>query len=123
MCTCGCRLPAGTCGMMNCEGKSSQLAKIKTLVSEGKNRDQVIATFVQDFGGQHILARPIDEGYHRLLWLLPYTVAGLAALALGFVARRWSTMRGDGAGGLGSPATAADAGLQQRLDDELRDLD
>ena len=100
MCTCGCRLPAGTCGMMNCEGKAAQLAKVHTLVSEGKSRDEVLATFVRDFGGQHILSRPIDEGYHRLLWILPYTVAGLAALALAVVARRWS--RAPGAAGPGS---------------------
>lgn len=122
MCTCGCRLPAGTCGMMNCEGKAAQLGKIKTLVAAGQTREQVIATFVQDFGGQHILARPIDEGYHRLLWLLPYTLAGVTALGLAFIARRWASGRTDQAG-LGVPAAAADAGLQQRLDDELRDLD
>ena len=122
MCTCGCRLPAGTCGMMNCEGKAAQLGKIKTLVSEGQSREQVIATFVQDFGGQHILARPIDEGYHRLLWLLPYTLAGLTAVGLAVVARRWATGRADQPD-LGAPVAAADSGLQQRLDDELRDLD
>ena len=122
MCTCGCRLPAGTCGMMNCGGKAAQLGKIKTLVSEGQSREQVIATFVQDFGGQHILARPIDEGYHRLLWLLPYTLAGLTAVGLAVVARRWASGRADQPD-LGAPVAAADSGLQQRLDDELRDLD
>ncbi len=122
MCTCGCRLPAGTCGMMNCEGKAAQLGKIKTLVTDGQSREQVIATFVKDFGGQHILARPIDEGYHRLLWVMPYTLALLTALGLAVIARRWATGRA-AQPGLGAPAIAADAGLQQRLDDELRDLD
>ena len=121
MCTCGCRLPAGTCGMMNCEGKAAQLGKIKALVGEGKTREQVIASFVQEFGGEHILARPIDQGYHRLLWILPYSLAGLAAAGLAVVARKWATERG--AQTVMSTATAADAGLQQRLDDELRDLD
>jgi cytochrome c-type biogenesis protein CcmF len=122
MCTCGCRLPAGTCGMMNCEGKASQLAKIHTLVSEGKGKDEVLASFVQEFGGQHILARPIDEGYHRLLWFLPYSLALASALGLWIMARRWTRASGAAA----TPALAAggiDAGLRQRLDDELRDLD
>lgn len=124
MCTCGCRLPAGTCGMTNCEGKASQLAKIKTLVSEGKDRDAVLASFVQEFGGQHILARPIDEGYHKLLWLLPYTLAGLSAVALALVARRWARDRRQApAGAMPAAARAIDPGLQQQLDDELRDLD
>ena len=121
MCTCGCRLPAGTCGMMNCQGKASQLAKVHTLVSEGKSRDEVLDTFVRDFGGQFILARPKDEGYHRLLWLLPYTVAALSAVGVWMLARRWSRSGNDAV-----PAMAGggiDAGLQQQLDDELRDLD
>ncbi len=122
MCTCGgCHLPAGTCGMMNCHGKEEQLAKIHDLVSQGMDRDAVLATFVRDAGGQHILSRPLDEGYHRLLWLLPYVAAIVSALGLAVVARRWSRAR-DGA----VPAVAAggvDSGLQQQLDDELRDLD
>ena len=91
-------------------------------MSEGKTREQVIASFVQEFGGQHILARPIDEGYHRLLWLMPYTLAALTAVGLAVIARRWATGRTE-ASALGTPAAAGDAGLQQRLDDELRDLD
>ena len=121
MCTCGCGLPAGTCGMMNCAGKASQLAKVKQLVSEGQSRDQVLATFVEEFGGQHILARPIDEGYHRLLWILPYSAAALAALGLGLVARRWS--RGSAEGEAPAALAGADGQLLQQLDDELRDLD
>ena len=33
--------------MTNCEGKASQLAKIKSLVADGKDRDAVLASFVQ----------------------------------------------------------------------------
>jgi cytochrome c-type biogenesis protein CcmF len=121
MCTCGCRLPAGTCGMMNCQGKASQLAKVHTLVSEGKSREEVLDAFVSDFGGQYILARPKDEGYHRLLWLLPYSLAAVSAVGVWMLARRWSR-----SGNTTVPAMAGggiDAGLQQQLDDELRDLD
>ncbi len=123
MCTCGgCNLPAGSCGMMNCHGKEEQLAKVHQLVSEGKSRDEVLATFVRDAGGQHILARPLDQGYHRLLWFLPYTVAALSAVGLWMVARRWARERASGPVGVAAVA-GADAGLQQQLDDELRDLD
>ncbi|MEZ5293990.1 MAG: heme lyase CcmF/NrfE family subunit [Vicinamibacterales bacterium] len=122
MCTCGgCNLPAGTCGMMNCHGKEEQLAKIHDLVSQGMDRDAVLATFVRDAGGQHILSRPLDQGYHRLLWLLPYAFAALSAGGLAVLARQWSRDRAEA-----EPAAASaalDASLQQQLDDELRDLD
>jgi cytochrome c-type biogenesis protein CcmF len=74
MCTCGCRLPAGTCGMPNCHGKAEQLEK-PALVAEGKSRDEILATFVRDFGSEDILARPRDRGFGRLAWLLPYGAA------------------------------------------------
>ena len=120
MCTCGCRLPAGQCGMMNCHGKEEQLAKIHDLVSKGMDKDAVLATFVRDAGGQFILSRPIDEGYHRLLWLAPYAAAVVSALGLAVLARKWSRGRAD------EPVAAGAAGgdaLSQQLDDELRDLD
>ncbi len=123
MCPCGgCNLPAGTCGMMKCHGKEAQLSKIHDLVGQGMGRDEVLATFVRDAGGQHILSRPIDEGYHKLLWLLPYSLAALTAVGLAMLARRW-TAKSPAVSGTQMPAMAADAGLQQRLDDELRDLD
>ena len=52
LCTCGCRLPAGTCGMANCEGKAKQLGRLKELVDEGKDKDVILATFVKEYGGQ-----------------------------------------------------------------------
>jgi cytochrome c-type biogenesis protein CcmF len=121
MCTCGCRLPAGTCGMMNCHGKEEQLAKIHTMVEKGMDKDAVLAAFVEEAGGQHILARPIDEGAHKLLWLAPYTLAALSALGLAWLARRWAAGRAEAA--VAAPAAPADDALQQQLDDELRDLD
>jgi len=121
MCTCGCRLPAGTCGMMNCHGKEEQLTKIHTMVEKGMDKDAVLAAFVEEAGGQHILARPIDEGAHKLLWLAPYTLAALSALGLAWLARRWAAGRAEAA--VAAPAAPADDALQQQLDDELRDLD
>ena len=121
MCTCGCRLPAGQCGMMNCHGKEEQLAKIHDLVSKGMDKDAVLATFVRDAGGQFILSRPIDEGYHRLLWLAPYAAAVLSALGLAVLARKWSRARADEPVAAGA-ISGGDA-LSQQLDDELRDLD
>jgi cytochrome c-type biogenesis protein CcmF len=119
MCTCGCRLPNGTCGMMNCHGKAAQTAKLKKLISEGKSREEIIAAFVKDYGGQDILSRPIDRGFNRLIWLAPYLIAIAALFAIVYTARRWAR-----------PAThaiAGDAGLDPsvnaRLDDELRNLD
>jgi cytochrome c-type biogenesis protein CcmH/NrfF len=119
MCTCGCRLAVGTCGMMNCHGRESQRKKLAAHLAAGKDHDQVIEGFIAEFGGQDILMAPVDRGFNRLAWLLPYLVGVGGLLAIAAMARRWAR-----------PATATPAGtpdldadLRHRLDDELRNLD
>jgi cytochrome c-type biogenesis protein CcmH/NrfF len=105
--------------MMNCSGHATQTEKVRRLIAEGKTHDEIIAIFVRDAGGQDILASPINEGFNRLAWLLPYGVALVALIGILMAARRWSQP--------GTRALAGDAGvdpaLNARLDDELRNLD
>ncbi len=119
MCTCSCRRSLSNCGMMNCHGLDSQGAKLQAHLASGKDHDQVVAAFVAEFG-QEILMSPIDEGFNRLAWLFPYLVGASGAVAIGFVAVRWSR-RQQNAHAEALPA--ADPALDERLDDELRNLD
>ena len=122
MCTCGgCRRPMNDCPMdPNCHGLDAQRVKLAKFLEAGMDRDAVLAAFVRDHGSQEILARPIDRGFNRLLWLFPYLLGGTAAVGVAFAARRWSHREAAEA----APAlTGEDRALNQRLDDELRDLD
>jgi cytochrome c-type biogenesis protein CcmF len=119
LCTCGCRLPLGSCGMLNCTGHSTQTAKLKQYLAEGKDHDAVLASFVEDFGSQAVLAAPIDKGFNRLAWLFPYLAALCAGFAVFFTARRWAKPAAPVTAG----ATGLDPELDARLDDELRNLD
>jgi cytochrome c-type biogenesis protein CcmF len=119
LCTCGCRLPVGSCGMLNCTGHAGQTAKLKQFLAEGKDHDAVLAAFVEDFGSQAVLAAPIDKGFNRLAWMFPYLAAMLAAFGVFVTARRWSRPAAHAAAGV----TGLDPELDARLDDELRNLD
>jgi cytochrome c-type biogenesis protein CcmF len=119
LCTCGCRRPLGQCGMINCQGHASQTAKLRQYLAEGKDHDAVVAAFVQDFGSQAVLAAPIDEGFNRLAWLLPYLLAAAALAGVLFRARRWARPAAVHAG---APVDL-DPAVSARLDDELRTLD
>jgi cytochrome c-type biogenesis protein CcmF len=133
MCKCGgCKAPMNNCPMgPGCHGLKEQSAKLDKFLAQGMTREQVLAAFVADHGGQDILAAPIDEGFNRLAWALPYGVGVTGALAVGLVAFRWSRRRDasvadDAAAGSTETATGAPpntAALRARLDDELRDLD
>jgi cytochrome c-type biogenesis protein CcmH/NrfF len=105
----------------SCHGLKEQGAKLDQYLAQGMNREQVRAAFVADHGGQDVLAAPIDEGFNRLAWALPYVVGLTGAAIVGLVAMRW-TRRPDAAAAVVAEAPVEDA-LRARLDDELRDLD
>ena len=123
MCTCGgCRAPMNNCPMgAGCHGLKEQSDKLDRFLAQGMNRDQVRAAFIADHGGQDVLAAPLDEGFNRLAWALPYVVGVTSAALVGLVAMRW-TRRQDAVPAAAPEAPVEDA-LRARLDDELRDLD
>ncbi|MEQ1758884.1 MAG: cytochrome c-type biogenesis CcmF C-terminal domain-containing protein [Vicinamibacterales bacterium] len=120
MCLCGCRAPMGSCPMRpNCSHYDEQSLKVTQLLAEGQDHDAVLASFVRDYGSQAVLTAPIDRGFNRLAWALPYGV-GVAMLgAIFLVARRWSRAPE----GSASETPVLDPTLDRRVDDELRNLD
>ncbi len=120
----------GTCGRKKigdfCCGYAAQMrAEVRTLLDQGRTKDQVFAYYIEKYGSQEPLAAPIDKGFNRLAWLLPY-VFGAAGLGLIVtMAMRWSRKPASAAadGGATEARVEADQSLSTRLDDELRDLD
>jgi cytochrome c-type biogenesis protein CcmH/NrfF len=96
-------------------------AEISTLVAEGRDRDAIIEHFVAKWDSQEVLAAPIDRGFNRLAWLLPYA-GGLVGIAfVAGAAVRWTRRRETEPTPAAAPVTDPD--LETRLDDELRELD
>jgi cytochrome c-type biogenesis protein CcmH/NrfF len=123
LCTCGCRRSLNNCGMPNCEGHSSQTARLRAFLREGKDHDAVVAAFVKEFGGQDILSAPVDKGFNRLAWLFPYLIGATGAASVALVALRWSRRAGAADARPTESGAGDDPELRARLDDELRDLD
>ena len=120
-CACGgCFGPLKDCPMMYCATRQKEKGEIRDLVDHGQSHDQIIASFVQEYGGQQVLNAPIDQGFNRLAWMIPLSL-GVGGIGLvGFVAMRWSRRRDDNPSADTAPE---DPSVKERLDDELRDLD
>ena len=106
------RCPCGTAQQMRGE--------LRAQVDQGKTRDEIITHFIALYGGQHFLGAPIDKGFNRLAWLFPYLVGLTGAVVVGLSAKRWSRQHAT------RPAEApapSDPDVEERLDDELRNLD
>jgi cytochrome c-type biogenesis protein CcmF len=124
MCMCGCRAAMNNCPMRpNCHGLRDQEPKLDAYIAQGMNADAIKAAFAREYG-EEILLEPPNRGFNKLAWLFPYLIGGAGAAAIGVVAWRWSSRKADAEAPVVSAGVAAeDEKIQERLDDELRDLD
>jgi cytochrome c-type biogenesis protein CcmF len=115
----------GTCGRQRisdctCSTAEGMRVELAGLVAKGMTNDEIIEYFVKKYGSQEVLSSPIDEGFNRLAWLLPYGIGLVGVVVVGRMAFRWSHRKAD------EPTVArppVDPRLESQLDDELRDLD
>jgi cytochrome c-type biogenesis protein CcmF len=118
----------GTCGRKRigectCGLAAQMRDEVARLVGEGKTREQVYDYYIAKYGSQEPLASPLNKGFNRLAWLFPYMMGATGAMILGVVAFRWSRREGSDPADNAGSGTAEDRVLNERLDDELRDLD
>jgi cytochrome c-type biogenesis protein CcmF len=120
VCTCGgCgRQLVADCICPRAAGMRDEIAK---LVNDGKSREQVYAYFIEQYGSQEPLAMPIDEGFNRLAWAVPYAVGASGLMLIGAAVFFWSRRRDEA--DEASSASDTDEVLARRLEEELRDLD
>ena len=117
----------GTCGRQRisectCSTAAEMRAELASLTAKGMTHDDIVAYYVDKWGSQEVLAAPIDKGFNRLAWLLPYGIGATGVVTIAGLALKWSRR----AAPTSSPTTtsaSANQALEQRLDDELRDLD
>jgi len=88
-------------------------------VMTGKSHDEIVQALVGIYGGEQFLMQPIDRGFNRLAWLFPYLLAATAVVVVGFAAVKWSRRRDDEA----EAPPPIDPAIDERINDELRDLD
>ena len=104
--------------------------QIREWLGRGMTREQVLDAFVERYGAR-ILAEPPNKGAGRYLYVAPWLVFGLSAIGLVVLVKKLTASRAAAASAAEpAPARAEPApadperrAYEQRLDDELRDLD
>jgi cytochrome c-type biogenesis protein CcmF len=121
VCTCGAcgHQNLAECRKDNCSTSHQMRGELAALIDQGKTHDEIIQAFISKYGSEEMLGAPIDKGFNRLAWLLPYAVGATGAVMIGFAATRWSRRPEADA----AAAPAVDPDVEARLNDELRDLD
>jgi len=122
MCQCTtCRHTLIDCAAEGCGDAIQNRITIHELLGQGKTRSDIIQFFIQKYGSQVALASPIDKGFNRLAWLLPYSLGAVGVAGLIYGAVRLARRPGPLAPGPAVPVNDPD--LQDKLEDELRALD
>jgi cytochrome c-type biogenesis protein CcmH/NrfF len=108
------------CGTLLAESDSPQAdrerALIRTLIAEGKDKDQIKDALVDQYGPR-VLATPSGHGFDLLAWLVPGVGILLAVGAIGyFMLRRMRRPPTD-------PGPQLDAGESSRLDEDMARYD
>jgi cytochrome c-type biogenesis protein CcmH len=89
----------------------------------GESKEQIKAYFVQQYGDV-VLGAPANEGFNRLIWLLPALVGLAAAGWLIFLVRSWTQRRLPAATIAASPPADPSAAPREtylkRVDEELK---
>ena len=123
---CMCR----TCGRESlsectCSKAVEMRAELAKLVADGKSEQQIVDYYIAQYGSEEPLASPIDRGFNRLAWAVPYVLGSAGLLLVGVVAVRWTRRHPDAEADAPKAKVPepADTALESRLDDELRDLD
>jgi len=123
ICQCGsCRHNLLECESDGCAYGARERIEIHNLLAQGKTRQDVIQYYITKYGSQIALASPIDKGFNRLAWGLPYGLAVVAAGLLGYGGYRLARRPGPLAPA-GPSLALSDPDLQDKLEDELRNLD
>jgi cytochrome c-type biogenesis protein CcmF len=121
VCTCGAcgHASIAECRKDPCGTSHEMRGQLAALIDQGKTHDEIIQAFVAKYGSEEMLGAPIDKGFNRLAWLLPWALGTGGAVAIGLAAMKWSRQR---PADPDQPETT-DPALDHRLDDELRNLD
>ncbi len=94
---------------------------VRAALRAGRSRREIVDGYVQKYGTR-ILIEPPARGFAAWLYVLPVVTLLVSAAGLGLVLRRFAS-RGAVAAPPADRAVPADEVAQQRLDDELRELD
>ncbi len=103
---------------------------ISSEAAQDKAYVEIRDALIKEYGGQRILTVPLDKGFNRLAWIVPWAVFSLALTLVVVVGQRWvrrgrlaSATARAGGGAAVHASGPADEEREDRLDDELRDID
>jgi cytochrome c-type biogenesis protein CcmH len=83
-CQCGCKDSVATCSMLECHFSKPAKEKIAQLQSVGMSDEQIVQSFIREYGAAIYLAPP-----NALGWIIPYATVGAGLLVIWMFIRKY----------------------------------
>jgi cytochrome c-type biogenesis protein CcmH len=83
-CQCGCKDSVATCSMLECHFSKPAKEKIAQMQSVGMTDDQIVQSFIREYGAGIYLAPP-----NALGWIVPYATVGLGLCVIWLFIRKY----------------------------------
>ncbi len=121
ICQCGCGMVLADCSHAECTSRDTMTALIEQKLAQGQSEEEIIQSFVAQYGEQ-VLAAPPKRGFNLVAWGLPF-VAILGGAGVIFIALKKWVRRGKIGQTTATPeAEEEDEKYQQRLTKELEEF-
>ena len=83
-CQCGCKDSVATCSMLECHFSKPAKEKIAQMQSVGMSDDQIVQSFIREYGQGIYLAPPNAFG-----WIVPYAAVGFGLVVIWLFVKRY----------------------------------
>jgi cytochrome c-type biogenesis protein CcmH len=83
-CQCGCKDSVATCSMLECHFSKPAKEKIAQMQSVGMSDEQIVQSFIREYGAIVYLAPP-----NALGWIVPYATVGAGLLVIWLFIRKY----------------------------------
>lgn len=121
ICQCGCTMVLSNCTHTECSTREAMTALIKQKIDQGKSGEQIIQSFVAQYGEQVLASLP-KQGFNLVAWVLPFVAILGGGGVIYIVLKAW-VIRGKGhPTNAVTEAEEGDEEYQYRLEKELEEF-
>ena len=118
ICQCGCTLVLSNCTHHECASREAMTTLIKQNIAQGQSGEQIIQSFVVQYGEQ-VLSAPPKQGFNLTAWVLPFAALLLGGWMVYLALRVWVRRGKQYQTSAVAKAEEGDEKYQQQLKKEL----
>ncbi len=121
VCQCGCNSVLNNCTHVDCSSREGMTTLIKQKLDQGQSPDQIIQSFVAQYG-EKVLSSPPKRGFNLTAWILPFAAILIGAGVIYLAVKKWVKQGEQSHSEKVTGSQELNEKYQQRLEKELQEF-